>query len=446
MPIGRRLSSLLMVLVLVGAPAVVLRMFCVGNSCDGARAVAPTSVPFCPLPEELRRQIAAGFREGRSPDVMAATTGAEGVAAEVQRGVRVSWPGQGTRSGGVDTRVPVVFFGSSVRATPLPRGVGLDAIAPTLERIIGLRRPHPEVRTGEAIDGVAAAGETPLVVLIAWKRVGTPDLEARSGAWPFLRRAMAQGAGTLEAVAGSLPMDPSATLTTIGTGSLPSTHGITGTLVREDDGDVSSAWSAPGAGSVIATLADDLDHVHGQRAGVGAVLTDEADRGIIGNGWYLDASDRDPLSVLGSEASHPAIASRAIVTSEGLGEDDVTDVLGVVIGGSVARIDARTEHVVTTVRALVPRATFVVTGTGSRAAGAEDAASLAAGVDDTLGAPIVEGTGAAGLFLDRGVSVDRSITADQVARALAGARTPGGDASLFADVFPSFAVAFSRYC
>ena len=128
----------------------------------------------------------------------------------------------------------------------LPPGVGLDAIAPTLERITGLRRPHPEVRTGEAIDGVAAAGETPLVVLIAWKGVGSRDLEARPGAWPFVRRAMAQGVGTLEAVTGSLPMDPAATLTTIGTGSLPSTHGITGTLLREDDGELSSAWSAPG--------------------------------------------------------------------------------------------------------------------------------------------------------------------------------------------------------
>lgn len=435
-----------MVLVLVGAPAVVLRMFCVGSSCDGAAAGARPSVPFCPLPAELRRQIASGFREGRSPDVMAATTGAADVAVEVQRGVRVSWPGPEPGFGSADTRVPVVFIGSGVRAGSLPPGVGLDAVAPTLERITGLRRPHPEVRTGEAIDGVAAAGETPLVVLIAWKGVGSRDLEAQPGAWPFVRRAMARGAGTLEAVTGSLPMDPAATLTTIGTGSLPSTHGITGTLVREDDGDLSNAWSTPDAGSVIATFADDLDHVHGQRAEVGAVLADEADRGIIGNGWYLDASDRDPVTVLGSEASRPAIASRAIVAAEGLGDDDVTDVLGVVLGGSIDGIDSTTEHVVTMVRDLVPGATFVVAGTGSRPAVAEDASSLAAGVDDTLGAPIVEGTGAAGLFLDRGVSVDRSITADEVARTLAASRTPAGVWPLFSDVFPSFAVAFSRYC
>ena len=99
-----------------------LRMFCVGNSCDGAADGARSSVPFCPLPAELRRQIAAGFREGRSPDVMAATVDEAGVAAEVQRGVRVSWPGP-EPAGASDTRVPIVFLGPGVRDGPLPPGV-----------------------------------------------------------------------------------------------------------------------------------------------------------------------------------------------------------------------------------------------------------------------------------------------------------------------------------
>jgi sialate O-acetylesterase len=40
------------------------------------------------------------------------------------------------------------------------------------------------------------------------------------------------GAGTLEGETGSLPIDPAATLTTVGTGGLPSQHGITGSFVR----------------------------------------------------------------------------------------------------------------------------------------------------------------------------------------------------------------------
>ena len=46
---------------------------------------------------------------------------------------------------------------------------------------------------------------------------------------------------------------------------------------------------------------------------------------------------------------------------------------------------------------------------------------------------------------DRAVLVDRSLTAQHVADALRAERG-AGDVPLFADVYPSFAVAFSRYC
>ena len=95
---------------------------------------------------------------------------------------------------------------------------------------------------------------------------------------------------------------------------------------------------------------------------------------------------------------------------------------------------------------MAPEATFVIAGTGSLAApNALDASDLAADVDASVGAPVVEATAADGLFLDRGVLVDRSLTAQQVADALRAERGPGGG-PLFADVYPSFAVAFSRYC
>ena len=73
---GRRLTLLVVALALVGAPAVALTAFCVGQSCADEDQVA-AAVPFCALPGDLRAQIEAGFRQGRSPDVMAATSGAE---------------------------------------------------------------------------------------------------------------------------------------------------------------------------------------------------------------------------------------------------------------------------------------------------------------------------------------------------------------------------------
>jgi hypothetical protein len=446
-PIGRRLSTLLLVLALVGAPAVVLRVFCVGNSCDAGGTEAQAAVPFCPLPESLRLAIVAGFREGRSPDVMAATDGTDRVATSFGDRVGVEWPGAASSRDITDDRVPIAFLGTMVTPGVLPDGVRLDAIAPTLEEVAGIRRPHPDVRTGDAVPGVFTqdATPTPLVVMIAWKGVGTPDLERDPDAWPFLRRAMRQGAGTTDAVTGSLPLDPTATLTTIGTGGLPSAHGITGTSVRDDDGAVRRAWSAPGTGSVIATLADDVDAASGQRALVGAVLTDATDRGIIGDGWYLDSDDHDRVA----RAADPRRAGAALTNmlrSDRFGGDSLTDVLGVVLDGRVHEVDSATADVIETVRTQVPDATFVIAGTGSLAGPeALDAADLAAAVDASIGAPIVAATAAGGLFLDRGVLVDRSLTAQQVADALRVERGPDGG-RLFADVYPSFAVAFSRYC
>jgi hypothetical protein len=450
-PTGRRLATLLLVLALVGAPAVVLRLFCVGSSCDAGSAETQATVPFCPLPEALRRAIVAGFREGRSPDVMAATAAPGTVDTGFGDHVRVAWPGSGDAAGAeavTDARVPLVFLGGGVMPGSLPDGVRLDAVAPTLEEITGEHRDHPDVRTGASIAHVATPDGPPaaLVVLIAWKGVGTPDLDADPAAWPFLRRAMRHGSGTTEAVTGSLPLDPAAALTTIGTGGLPSAHGITGTLVRDDGGTVRRAWSAPGTGSVIATFADDLDADSAERAGVGAVLAAPADRGIIGDGWYIDASDHDRVELTGDEPRRAAAVARSIVTSGGFGSDDVTDVLGVVLSGPVREVDSGTADVVDAIRGAVPEATFVITGTGSLAGSdADDASDLAAGVDASLDAPVVEATAADGLFLDRAVLVDRALTAQQVADALRRERAAGGG-RLFAEVYPSFAVAFSRYC
>ncbi|MGZ8631781.1 MAG: hypothetical protein ACXWZF_12575, partial [Actinomycetota bacterium] len=202
MPIGRRLSTLLVVLALVAAPAIVLRLFCVGRSCDAGEAEAQASVPFCPLPPELRRQIAAGFREGRSPDVMAVTNGVDAVATEIHDSLWAPWPGAGSAGAAAalpDTRVPIAFFGGGVNEGSIPDGVGLDAIAPTLEAIAGIHREHPDVRTGVAIEGLADGAGSPLIVLIAWKGIGTTDLGSGPGAWRFLRGALRAGAGTLDA-------------------------------------------------------------------------------------------------------------------------------------------------------------------------------------------------------------------------------------------------------
>jgi hypothetical protein len=98
------------------------------------------------------------------------------------------------------------------------------------------------------------------------------------------------------------------------------------------------------------------------------------------------------------------------------------------------------------VRARVPDATFVVTSTGGLAGpGATPDVDVVREIDAAAGAPVVAASSAGGFFLDRAVSTQRGTTADDVATAMRAIRDSGG-APLFADAFPAFAVAFSRYC
>ena len=93
---------------------------------------------------------------------------------------------------------------------------------------------------------------------------------------------------------------------------------------------------------VITTLADDLEEANPDTL-VGLVATDERDRGIVGGGWYLG---QDPVDVvIGDSAAAPLAVDVHLAT--GYGADDVPDVLGVVLDGSVRSMDARTRRIVT---------------------------------------------------------------------------------------------------
>jgi hypothetical protein len=427
----RRLIVLVVALALVGAPAIALRAFCVGESCAQEGEVA-TAVPFCPLPAGLRTLIEAGYRQGRSPDVMAATNGT-GVVTDVG-GVRVSWPSTSVESG----RVPIVFWGTGVNVVVLPDGTGLDQIAPTLEAILGFSRPHPQVRAGVAVDGVASHERPRLVVMIAWKGLGSTELGSKPVARSFIGDLIARGAGTLAGSTGSLPLDPVAALATIGTGALPSQHGVTAAVVRNGRGEVRPAWGDGAPLPVVSTLAEDLDRRYGERARVGLLTRDTADQGLIGGSWYPD-HDRDEIRM-----GVDPMASLRVMLAEGFGADDVPDILAVALEGSLAGMSRTTRAIVSWVgRANIP-ATFVVAGTGQASDGIPST-TIADDVDAAIGAHVVAAIAPGGLFLDQAVMTANDATSDDVVRAMDAMQAPDGTA-LFADAYPGFAISFSRYC
>ncbi|HLE44270.1 MAG TPA: hypothetical protein VJB36_09675 [Methylomirabilota bacterium] len=441
---GRRLLVLLVGLAALGIPAGVLRAVCVGETCDPA--TAPARIPFCPLPAGLKADLVAGFRAGRSPDVLAVTR-TFGVSSGVGHGaVMVPWP---SVSGGPSTGVPIALWGAGVNGgVPVPNGTGLDQIAPTLSDVLGFRRPHPEVRSGAAIEGVANGERPRLVIEIAWKNVGSADLRADREAWPFLRSLIHQGAGTLSGDTGSVPLDPAATLTTIGTGGPPSQHGITGTLLRNESGGVVGAWGPGSPFSVITTLPDDLDERFGERPLIGLVAPDIADRGIIGGNWYI-GHDRDVVLVA---RVRDAVGTAERTLATGFGRDEVPDVLAIVLRGSVGSMDRWTRELVAAATR-TSRGSVVVAVAGTGASGplrttvgptvSEIVAHVEAGV--TGGGNLVAGAVAGGLFLDQDVLAQGGISGDAAVQALLKATGPGG-VPLMADAFQGFAVSFARYC
>ncbi|MGH2674351.1 MAG: hypothetical protein ACRDKA_11220 [Actinomycetota bacterium] len=442
MPSHRRLFVLVLVALGLAAPAVALRLLCVGRSCS-MDAGATTRVPFCSLPQATRDLVAAGFRDGRGPHVLAVAgespvRGAEGIGA-----LPAPWPATGLRRA---DRVPLAFAGTGAPVRPdIPEGTTLDAVAPTIAEIIRLDRPHPGVRSGRAIPGVAGTTRPRLVLLVVWKGVGSADLEARPDAWPNLRGAMAGGGGTLDARVGSLPVDPAAVEATIGTGGLPRDHGITGAVLRNDRGRAVTAWGPRAPFSVIAALGDDLDELNDQEARIGLVGTQIWDRGLIGGTWYIE-SDRDDHVL--SRGPRRQVAAVEGLLSEGYGGDGVPDLLAVAMQGPVPALDrALGSMAEAAAEASRGRLAVVITATGSADRGSAEGVT-ARQVEATLEADlgdVVEATAVGGLFLDQEAMQVEGVTDDGVIRAARRLEGPGGG-SLFDDVFPQIAVTFARYC
>jgi hypothetical protein len=431
---------MLVVLAALGIPAAVLTATCAGRSCDASGGEA-VRVPFCPLPEATKKGVVNGFREGRSPDVLAVADGTP-VVTDVD-GARTPWPAVAAAA---DPRVPIVFAGAGVTAgASVPNGTTLDRIAPTVSEALGFERAFPEVRSGTAVPGVADGSRPRLVLLVGWKGVDSSELEIHRNDWPFLSSLLDEGSGTIDGAAGSLPLDPAATLTTIGTGGLPSQHGITGSFIRNGQGRVVQAYAPAAPVQIIATLADDLDHANPSTL-VGLVATDERDRGIVGGGWY---PGEDPVdAVIGDSATAPLSVEVHLTT--GYGADDVPDVLGVVLDGRIRAMDRWTREIVAEAQRATSDSTLVVVaGTGSSETnrGAVPDRELVDAVEDAVpgDAPAVAATVAGGLFLDQAVLRDEQVTGQVAVDALLSASGPSGERML-ADAFQGFAVSFARYC
>lgn len=437
---------MLLASLLVAVPAATLTLAGVGHGADEPQVAKP-DVPFCPLPEEMRTLIGNGFYKGRSAEVFAVARGDSvgswsGSPEPTGAANTWPWPGLPEASDGAYLKVPVLLWGDRIAHREAPFDAPLSSVAPTMAGAMGFDRPHPEVRSGAALDRIVGPGKPPrLVLMIGIKGLDLADLEdARR--WRALLRLGKEGLLS-DGDPKALPSDSAATLTTVGVGALPSEHGITGSVVRNDNGELVQAWGNGSPGSTLATLGDDLLQSE-PAAMAGMVATSQQDRGLIGDGWYLDGRVPDFEVVRGKQV--PTAFERLLAT--GYGTDDTPDLVAAAIPvGGADRVLG--ELLDAAEAASGGRLTVAVFGTGSGGPARIDAIQadeIVREVEQRTGVPGIVSLAVSGaFFMDEEVAAETETSSGQVVEALKRIRGPDGKL-VFEDAFPAFSIQFARYC
>lgn len=458
---GSRIGPFFLAMLLLGAPAVVFRALCLGNACR-VEAETSSDTPFCSLEPELRRLITNGFYEGRSPDVLGVTGSTLIEGSDIRDSPRSPvWP---SVSQSPVARVPIMFAGAGVNPdAEIPPGVNLPDVSETIASIMNFRRPHVSVRSGDPIPDVATGQPPRLVLEIVLKGIGSEDIERHKDRWPTLESLVKNVPATFDASADSLPLDPAATLATIGTGGLPSEHGITGGLIRSGsptgfdtqatvEKRLVTPWSESAPPSVVATLGDQLDEELNQKPLLGLVGTESIDRGLLGGHWY-PTQDRDFVKLLppNSQVKEQTSAASRVMNSKPFGKDSTPDLFAVALDGPMSDLDGGLKDLLASARrASDGSLTVVVTATGSRAREtrpkAIDAMSVRFDANQAIStsSPLIEAAVPGGFFLNQANLKRLKKSDDVVIQALLKLRSESE--KLFADVFPAIAVTFGRYC
>lgn len=208
-------------------------------------------------------------------------------------------------------KVPLTFYGPSFvkdqGRISIDREVTVADLAPTYARVLGM----PWARTGaRSIDEILApTTRTPrLIVTVSIDGGGWNVLDEWPDATPFLRGLMDRGTNVDGAVVGSSPSVTPAIHTNIGTGTFPREHGVTGIVVRADDGSMTGSFSAIGKDAPlqpdislrVTTVADEWDLMTGNEAKVGLMASGKFILGMLSQGTAVPGGDKDMVALLES--------------------------------------------------------------------------------------------------------------------------------------------------
>ncbi|HJR99149.1 MAG TPA: alkaline phosphatase family protein [Actinomycetota bacterium] len=203
--------------------------------------------------------------------------------------------------------VPMFWYGPGFIEDPgeVDRPVTSAGIAPTAARLLkfdGFEAPDGQPMTEALLPGPER--EVPrLIVTMVWDAAGINVLEAHADALPYTTSLIPRGTWYTDATVGSSPTSTAQIHATIGTGSFPMHHGLTGhnMLVA---GRITAPWNAGPTFFLEPTLADVYDRAMGNEPVVGLVGTVDIHFGMLGHGSFYSGGDRDialTRSVIGGE-------------------------------------------------------------------------------------------------------------------------------------------------
>ncbi len=200
-------------------------------------------------------------------------------------------------------RVPIAVHAPGI-VTPSDSTapVTLADLAPTAAHLMGF--DGLEAADGAPLPGIPRPSTPPkVIVTFVIDGGGWNVLTHWKDAWPNLKRLLASSATYRNAIMGSFPAVTACAHATIGTGSFPRTHGITGHNIR-DGGTVRKAYGTPGRAEpsdiLVPTLADRWTEATNEQAWVGEIGYQIWHLGMLGAGG-MPLGDK-PVAVYWDEA------------------------------------------------------------------------------------------------------------------------------------------------
>ena len=202
-------------------------------------------------------------------------------------------------------RIPLVVHAPGIIvASDSEERVTLADLAPTTAALIGADWPSDRLGTPLPIATSRSASKPKVVMTFVIDGGGWNVLDRFPDRWPNLKRLMGEGATFRDAIVGSFPAVTACAHASIGTGTFPSQHGITGHNIRDGKAP-RKAYGTPGQADpgdiLVPTLADLWSDQTDNRAWVGEIGYQVWHMGMLGYGGRNRSTDARPVGVYWAE-------------------------------------------------------------------------------------------------------------------------------------------------